>query len=75
MSWSLLLAAVGVLGLWGAGRPDTRLAGWLVGLGAQALWVVYAVTTDQYGFLLSAGAYGAVYWRNVRRELAAEEGS
>lgn len=63
--WSWILTAVGVFGLWLAGRKN-RL-GWAVGLGAQVLWVAYALTTDQYGFLVSAGAYGWVYLTNLRK--------
>jgi hypothetical protein len=60
--WSYLLTAVGVFGLWLAGRKSS--GGWAVGIGAQALWVAYAVTTEQWGFLVSAGLYGYVYSRN-----------
>lgn len=62
--WSWLLTAVGVTGLYFAGRK--RALGWGIGLGAQLLWVAYAVTTHQYGFLFSAFAYGWVYARNFR---------
>lgn len=61
--WSLTLAAVGVLGLYVAGRRSRW--GWAIGLGAQLLWVGYALATRQYGFLISAGAYGWVYARNL----------
>jgi hypothetical protein len=64
MLWSFVLAAVGVFGLWLAGRKDPR--GWWIGLAAQGLWLVYAVTTAQWGFLLSCAAYGTVYFRNAR---------
>lgn len=60
--WSWLLTAVGVTGLWAAGSK--KAWGWAVGIGAQALWIAYALATDQYGFLLSALAYGTVYVRN-----------
>lgn len=60
--WSILLAAVGILGLLLAGSK--RKVGWLIGLGAQGLWVVYALVTVQYGFILSAAVYAAVYARN-----------
>jgi hypothetical protein len=63
--WSWLLTAVGVLGLWLAGRKDWR--GWAVGLGAQLLWVAYAVVSGQWGFLVSAAAYGSVYGANLWR--------
>jgi drug/metabolite transporter superfamily protein YnfA len=62
--WSYLLTAVGVFGLWLAGRKDRR--GWMVGIGAQVLWVAYAIATRQWGFLVSAGAYGWVYVKNAR---------
>ena len=63
--WSLVLAAIGILGLWVAGRRNAW--GWLIGLAAQLLWVAYAFVTFQYGFLLSAVAYGVVYGRNFWR--------
>lgn len=62
MTWSIVLAAVGILGIYLAGKKN--LYGWAIGLGAQVLWVVYALVTDQYGFILSAVAYGTVYGRN-----------
>lgn len=62
--WSWLLTAVGVTGLYFAGQR--RAWAWLIGLGAQVLWVAYAIATEQWGFLVSAGAYGAVYARNAR---------
>lgn len=63
--WSWLLTAVGVTGLWLAG--SRRSIGWAVGLGAQGLWVAYAISTRQWGFLVSAFAYGTVYGRNLAR--------
>lgn len=65
MLWSYSLAAVGILGIWLAGRRN--LWGWAVGCGAQVLWIVYALVTDQYGFIVSALAYGVVYGRNWLR--------
>ncbi len=61
--WSYLLTAVGVFGLFLAGRRIWW--SWYVGVGAQVLWLAYALTTDQYGFILSALAYGWVYLRNA----------
>ena len=60
--WSWLLTVVGVTGLWLAGRKVWWA--WFVGLGAQVLWLAYAVATRQYGFLVSAVAYGWVYAKN-----------
>lgn len=63
--WSYLLAAVGIFGIYLSGK---KLAiGWLVGLGAQVLWIIYALVTRQYGFIISAVAYGAVYATNYKK--------
>lgn len=60
--WSWLLAAVGILGLWIAGSGHRE--GWMIGMGAQLLWISYALFTEQYGFIPAALCYGAVYLRN-----------
>lgn len=62
--WSFLLTAVGVFGLWVSSTG--RSWGFLVGLTAQVLWVVYALATEQYGFLISAALYGVMYFRNFQ---------
>lgn len=67
--WSVVLATVGILGLYLAGSRN--VLGWLVSFGAQVLWFIFAIVTKQYGFILSALAYGWVYGRNYlkwRRE-------
>lgn len=63
--WSWLLTAVGATGLYLAGRKVVWA--WLVGLGAQVLWVAYAVATRQWGFIASAMIYGSVYLSNHLR--------
>lgn len=63
--WSWLLMVVGVSTLLLAGR---RLWwAWLIGLLSEALWIVYAVQTDQWGFIPFALAYAAVYVHNAYR--------
>jgi len=72
--WSWLLTAVGVTGLYFAGRR--RALGWGIGVAAQALWIAYALVTKQHGFVLSAGAYGFVYGKNFlawRKEATCRE--
>lgn len=67
--WSVLLATVGVVGLYLAGKKNRW--GWFINICAQLLWIVYAFVTDQWGFYLSALAYGAVYtvnWYRWRHE-------
>jgi len=63
--WSWLLTAIGVTGLYFAG--SSRKLGWAIGLGAQVLWIAYAIATRQWGFIASAFAYGSVYTRNWLR--------
>lgn len=69
--WSWLLTAVGVTGLYFAGRKVWWA--WFVGLGAQALWLTYAVVTQQWGFVVSVFAYGSVYAINARKWVAARQ--
>lgn len=63
MIWSFVLAAVGIAGIYLAGRKSKW--GWGLGLGAQVLWLIFALVTSQYGFILTAVAYGFVYGKNL----------
>lgn len=71
MWWSWILTAVGVSGLYFAGKNNK--IGWAIGVFAQLLWIAYALAMKQYGFLVSAFAYSWVYmknyiaWRKVER--------
>jgi hypothetical protein len=66
--WSWLLTICGVVGLMLAGSQ--MHIGWLIGIAGQLLWVAYALYTQQWGFLVSAGAFGGVYaWNWWRRSL------
>lgn len=56
--WSIILTVVGVTGLFFLTKK--KWYGFAIGLGAQVLWVSYAVATRQWGFLGSCVAYGAV---------------
>jgi hypothetical protein len=59
MYWSWVLAAIGVCGIYFVGKKT--IWGWIVLLVNEVIWVVYAVTTKQYGFIFSAIAYAIVY--------------
>jgi len=62
---------VGVTGIYLAGRGGRAvIAGWIVGAAAQLLWFIYAIVTEQYGFLVSAIAYGSIIMLNLRKALA-----
>jgi hypothetical protein len=71
MTWSWVLAALGITCLYLITRKSTRTWGWAGALGIQVLWIVYAIATRQWGFIVSAIAYGAMYGKNLlvwRRE-------
>ena len=57
--WSWVLAVIGVAGIYFVGKKT--LWGWFVLLFNEVIWIVYAVITEQYGFIVSAIAYGVVY--------------
>jgi hypothetical protein len=59
--WSWVLAVIGVTGIYFVGRKT--IWGWVVLLFNEVLWIVYALTTNQYGFIFSAVAYAIVYTR------------
>lgn len=68
MIWSFVLTGLGVLTFWLAGRKIWWT--WRLGLLNQALWLVYSLVTQQWGFLLGCVFYSAVYWDNNRRWIA-----
>lgn len=70
--WSYLLTGIGVFGLALVYARPRSIAGPVIGLAVQALWIAYAVTTEQWGFLGSAVAFGAanVYGLRSRRAAA-----
>lgn len=61
--WSWLLTVVGLAGLILAGRRVWWA--WYINLGCQALWMAYAIVTEQYGFIVAALAYSVVFFRNA----------
>lgn len=71
--WSWILTAIGVLGLYAAG--SRRSWGWLLNFFAQGMWLTYALTTEQWGFVPAPFIYGSVYLRNYRKARADAAGS
>ena len=65
--WSWVLSIIGVTGLWFVGRK--RWWGWLIAFTNECLWIVYALTTEQYGFILGAVAYMIIHAHNTRKWL------
>jgi nicotinamide riboside transporter PnuC len=70
--WSWILAAIGVTGIFFVGRKT--IWGWLILLLNECIWIAYALATDQYGFIVMATAYSAVYiksfiaWKKEEKE-------
>jgi hypothetical protein len=69
--WSFTLTAIGVTGLILVYRSQS-LIGPCIGLAVQALWIAYAVSTEQWWFLVSAFTYGGanIYGLTKRRKAA-----
>ena len=60
--WSFALAGLGIAQIYLTGKRIRF--GWIVGLLTSALWCVYALATDQYGFIASAAVFAALHYRN-----------
>jgi ABC-type spermidine/putrescine transport system permease subunit I len=59
----LVLAALGALGMWVAGKG--RWQGWAIGLATQPVWVVFAIVVHSWTLILTPLAYGTAYARNL----------
>lgn len=70
--WSWVLAVVGMTGVYLTTLKKTT--GFMIGLGVQVLWIIFAVTTQQYGFIFSAVGFGVmntlglIRWRRSSHE-------
>jgi len=60
--WSWILAVIGVTGIFFVGKKVVWA--WLVLLVNEFIWIAYAITTKQYGFIVMATAYAIVYVRS-----------
>lgn len=60
--WSYVLALGGILQIYLTGKK--LKIGWLFGLGTSILWVIFALTTKQYGFIISAAVFGYLHIKN-----------
>ena len=77
--WSYLLAAIGVTGIFLVGRKT--IWGWLILCVNECIWIAYALATKQYGFIIMAVAYAAVYvksyigWRRDEVQVQVQQNS
>lgn len=65
MTLSLILGVAGVAGQLLALRHPR--AGWAIALANQPLWVALAITTGQYGLLLTCPGYATAAFLQLRR--------
>lgn len=61
--WSWILTAVGLTGFVLAGRKVWWC--WYINIGCQALWMTYAIVTEQWGFIVASLAYTFVFTKNA----------
>jgi hypothetical protein len=69
-----ILSIIGVSALWLIGRR--KWWGWGIAWGNECLWVAFAVSTQQYGFILGSAVYGSINMANAivwRRDAKKEE--
>lgn len=59
------LSAIGVIGFFLAGRKIWW--SWYINIACQILWVIFALSTQQLGFLLGAAVYVVVFTGNAYR--------
>jgi hypothetical protein len=60
--WSWVLAVIGVCGIFLVGQKT--IWGWLILCVNECLWIAYALSTKQYGFIAMAVAYATIYIRS-----------
>ena len=56
MMWDWFLASAGIFGLYLMTKKKAE--GFAVGLILQIFWLIYAISTEQYGFIMSALGFG-----------------
>lgn len=65
--WSWLLSVSSMSTIFLAGTHP--IYAWVWGIFSQVLWVGYGITTKQYGFIVTAIFFAALYSRNLNIEL------
>ena len=68
--WSVALGIAGISGQYIIGKKSHK--GYLVGMGTQILWFIFAVQTKQYGFILLCSLYFGIYFKSWREWRADE---
>jgi hypothetical protein len=61
--WSWILSFIGIAGFFLAGKKIWWA--WYINIANQVLWSTYAIVTEQWGFIIGAIFYFAVFIRNA----------
>lgn len=61
MDW--ILSAVSMIMLWSMGNKKRYAP--FIGIAAQALWIYYAISINQYGLLIGTVGYLIIHIRNA----------
>ncbi|MHB1000489.1 MAG: hypothetical protein ACYC27_14715 [Armatimonadota bacterium] len=62
---SYVLSVVSLASMWLYG--NRTIAGPISGLVIQALWLIYAIQSREYGFIVSVIGFTVVHYRNLRK--------
>jgi len=60
--WSFILAGLGIAQITLTGKK--KRVGWLIGLLTSCIWMVFAIVTQQYGFVVSSIIFGYIHIKN-----------
>jgi len=61
--WSWVLSLLGILCTVLIGKKYWWA--WLISNCVNVLWIIFSITTKQYGFLLTSVVYAVLYWNNM----------
>jgi hypothetical protein len=64
LQWSWLLACMGIVGMYFVGKKRWEAFMWLIVM--ECLWVIFALQTETYGFIVGSMSYIVVYIRNAK---------
>ena len=62
-AFSWIVTILGLLGFWLAGKK--LWWSWYINIANQVMWVIFAIITDYYAFLVGTAFYLAVFSRNA----------
>jgi hypothetical protein len=63
--WSWFLALLGIAGMLFVGKKRWEAFLWLIMV--EFFWIIFALQTKQFGFILGSVVYGIVYAKNAMK--------